>query len=153
MENDNDDEEKEKVEENKPEAKKWEAEDELTVTVKRRKNRQEEKAKKDAQIAAADHLAEIIFLKSISCSSCSSLKSTVSSLEEDIRLKDEEITQLKSEMANLTEATKVKKLMVASMEVENKQLKTRVAMGQHQTSKPGLQYYSYVYKLPSYCQS
>jgi hypothetical protein len=122
----------------------------------------------------------MIFLKSISCSSCSSLKSTVSSLEEDIRLKDEEITQLKSEMANLTEATKVKKdirlkdeeitqlksemanlteatkvkkLMVASMEVENKQLKTRVAMSQHQTSKPGLQYYSYVYKLPSYCQS
>ena len=55
-------------------------------------------------------------------------------------------------MADLTEATKVKKLMVASLEIENKQLKTKVAMGQRHSSKPGI-YYSYVHKLPSYSQS
>ena len=63
----------------------------------------------------------------------------MSSLEEDIRLKDEEIMQLKSEKADLTEAMKVKKLMVTSLEIENKQLKTKVAMGrQCHSSKPGI---------------
>ena len=109
------------------------ADDQLTIIAKRRKiNRQEEKAKRDAQIAAADRLAETIFQKSFSCSSCSSLKTTVSSREEDIRRKDTEITQLKTEIADLMESLKVKKLVVASMELENKQLKTRLGKSQNQ---------------------
>ena len=119
--------EQEKQQQSKSAKKRQAADDQLTITVKRRKkNRQDEKAKRDAQIAAADRLAETIFQKSFSCSSCSSLKTTVSSLEEDIRLKDSEITQLKTEIADLTESLKVKKLVVASMELENKQLKTRI---------------------------
>ena len=50
-------------------------------------------------------------------------------------LKDKENTQLKSKAADLMEAVKVKKLMVASLEVKKKQLKTRIAMGQRHSTK------------------
>lgn len=82
--------------------------EQMTITVKQRRNK-EVKAKRDAQIAAADHLAEIIFQKSFSCSSCSSLKANISSMEKTIK-QDSEITQLKSKIVDLKEALKVKRL-------------------------------------------